>query len=865
MPSDIQITVRFQDQCVFAGEEVKCTITFKNVANASEPPTPGPPQRRKSRTLSIEKLAAQSPRFSDVLQSPRVGKANNYPPSAMKKALGGGSNEAGGGANQRPGHKHQRSVSIISMGSPTIGSSQDEGRNGKSGAPKLAHRRSSTIQVHTGHDRRPSQGGLPSGLQIPGAGGRRSPLSSSSASTPVYESRRSTPDFQFPPPAQRDAVVRGASRDASREPGSRLSSSGRPTHNRRDQSVGSRVTSERSSGEFYSLSNHSGETLMSEQPSVMSERPQIQIPSAMMRRHYRMDSVPPTPRRPQPQPVNLMMGYAHLSATFTVDGSLVDQSPFEEVKQKGFLGGQAGGGVVGVAQKKPRPTSGFLGGFNFNSIGESLNSLVGGDSMSSVREMNAVSNSRAIPLLSTPQSLLFVNLHLDSGEEKSYSFTCPLPRGLPSSYRGKAIKISYNLLIGVQSAGAANSTNPRVKQVSIPIRVFSGVDSDGEILGHDLMQPHVLLRDPARTASISGPLPDPDSPTNTSTPTTHTAQQAQYPTPDALRSYITTLLSRPTRRRHSSTPSLYDPGPPTLTAAEQAHPTLALINRAILSSSQRLLQPPSGQPGGGNRFNITHATHPLATLTLARPLLKLGETLYLTIHLAAPHTTPIRTVSVNCSLETTEKVSPELAVRSEGSVTRVSRRVWASWSAGGGGGPGGCLNGRRVSWGVSVPGREGVAPGLVTSGVVMGWGVRVEFGVLKRQGEGAGADEGVGGDGGGRGEFEARDEDDDGEDDWDDDPGEHENLTTQPTQRHQPSTATNPRKKKKPPPPTALTHPPIFEDVVTDERGIVSIAVEKLECESFEVVIPLTVYGDVLPLLAVGENGRREEVKVISV
>jgi hypothetical protein len=36
----------------------------------------------------------------------------------------------------------------------------------------------------------------------------------------------------------------------------------------------------------------------------------------------------------------LLMGYAQINASFTVDGSLVNQSAFDEVKRKGVVGGQ---------------------------------------------------------------------------------------------------------------------------------------------------------------------------------------------------------------------------------------------------------------------------------------------------------------------------------------------------------------------------------------------------------------------------------------------------------------------------------------------------------------------------------------------
>ena len=36
MPSDLQVFVKWKEQTVFAGEDVECTITFKNVAEIAE-------------------------------------------------------------------------------------------------------------------------------------------------------------------------------------------------------------------------------------------------------------------------------------------------------------------------------------------------------------------------------------------------------------------------------------------------------------------------------------------------------------------------------------------------------------------------------------------------------------------------------------------------------------------------------------------------------------------------------------------------------------------------------------------------------------------------------------------------------------
>jgi hypothetical protein len=227
--------------------------------------------------------------------------------------------------------------------------------------------------------------------------------------------------------------------------------------------------STRSSGEFYALSNNSTETLDSEYTNYGGNRPR---PSTTRhRRHY--SSLEPIGK--SRDALTLLMGYAQISASFTVDGSLINQATFEEVKRKGVVGGQgAGAGGHGTAEKGRR-NGGLLGALGWNAIEESLSGLLSNGDLNGLRDMRGVSSSRSIPILSTPQSLLFVDLRLGPGEETSYSFSFTLPRGLPASHKGKAIKIAYNLVIGTQRPSGPKEVQ-QVNRVSIPFRVFSGVN-----------------------------------------------------------------------------------------------------------------------------------------------------------------------------------------------------------------------------------------------------------------------------------------------------------------------------------------------------------------------------------------------------
>ena len=757
MASDLEVSVRFREQCIFAGEELACTITLKNVADIHLNTPNALEGGRSSRRNSISQLAAMSMRGGRGAQNPRVittfgrGEMKSHKATmSLNTPLSAASDGPSpmGPPLQRPPHQHQRSISIISGPKNVLSKSPIGSSNLDNTRPAMGHSRSSTVHTFLGTSNGSSGGTQQNGLQIPSRSRSRSPLTSStSPSGSAAYSRESTPDFKFPA-ADGAPQTTGANGSKARGPQTSLTTNKSQAREISDVSV---ADSNRSSTEFHSCSNHSQETLMSEQPSVMSAVPQF--PSARIRQHYHMGSI----ATKAPTTVKLLMGYAQVSATFTLDSSLVDPSPFEEVKRKGFLGGQAGGGVVGV--KKPRPATGFFGGFGLNNISESIGSLMSGSELSSVKEMKAVASSRAIPLLSTPQSLLFVDLQLAPGEEKSYSFAYELPRGLPSSHRGKAIRISYNLIIGVQGAPGARDVQT-VRHVKVPLRIFSGVNSEGEIFGHDLMQPHVVLRDSAKTAPVESETEFPQTTAKLS------ASTIDASTRDFLR-YADNLLDK-TKRRQSSSGTLATLSQDRNDADTQT--AIGAISRAILYSNQ-VADTSDTSP---NRFDIARGGLRVAIVTLDRPLHRLGETITATIDFSEGE---LPSLNLRATLETTEKVSSTLAVRSATSINRVTRKIYAAHSES-------TLFARRVVFCPSIP--VTATPTLLTSGVNLDWSLRFEFGTARLPSAL-------------EGDF-----------------------------------------------PEAPLIPELLEEIVNEERGVISAAVETIECESFEVVIPITVFGDVV-------------------
>ncbi|KAI1781013.1 Rgp1-domain-containing protein [Hypoxylon cercidicola] len=806
VPSNIRVFVTWDDQTVFAGEDIKCQITFKNIA-------PSPNQARSSsQHRQPPTPIAERSRQPSPLLSPRTKPNNGLTPpgasrghrSTLSLTVPPTSSRLRGPPQQwtptqpspqRPGHAHKRSLSIVSIGSAATIEEQSHtnAAPARPQRPNRGHGRSASLQISP---RGALISGGPHSAALPRRpfGSENSPVfnhsfppskhsygrasgASTAPNTPGFagshpkKSPGPMPDFKFPmipPPSPTEA----ASSSTNTQPGDYMTAGAGggvslplPVRSKdliptiTEQSApAARILSTtsiaggtpRSSGEFYSLSNNSSETLASEyvtQPLHPGRRP------AHLRRSSGLSGISQA-RLPE----SLMMGYAQVQGSFTLDGSLINLGPFEAVKRKAVLGGQ-GGGVIGVESSKR--SSGILSGFGWGSLGNSIGELLGGGELSSLKQMRGAVSTKSIPLLSTPQSILFVDLQLAPGESRSYEYSFKLPRGLPPTHRGKAMKISYSLVIGTQRPGGTKEQ--QVRSVEIPFRVLGSVNSHGEILGHDLLSPYILLRDLAKVQPLD----------KSSTAVSLKRGKHEHP-PDSTYNgflmYVHELLDRPRQGLGLLSPTATAPQSRRASAYEEAASAKEAIDLAILRSN---LSSESGQ--SSNRFEIARNGRRVGVVMLARPAYKLGESVSMAIDFTGAE---IPCYAVHAALETAERVEPTLALRSEASVHRVTRKVYGSASEA-------TLFARRVVFNPAIP--IGATPEFVTSGLSLEWKIRIEFVV---PGSSSAADD--------------VEDNDDG----------------------------NPH--------------PLLEEISRDDRGgLVLVAAENLECESFEVAVPLRVYGAV--------------------
>lgn len=635
----------------------------------------------------------------------------------------------------------------------------------------------------------------------------------------------------------------------------------------------------RSSGEFYSLSNNSSETLASEY--VTTQQPFRGVGRSAST-HSRRASNISSSLGGRVSSEALMMGYAQVQGSFTLDGSLVNLGPFEQVKRKAVVGGH-GGGVIGV--ETPKRDSGMLRGFGWGSITSSIGELLGGSELSTIKEMRTTASSKSIPLLSTPQSILFVDLQLAPGESRSYEYTFRLPKGLPPTHRGKAMKISYSLVIGTQRPGGAREQ--QVKSVDVPFRVLGSVNGYGEILGHDLMSPYIILRDQAKVTTVDSNAPRQHQKkiSQVFPPLPFASHSAAPPTStkNSFFSYVDELLAKPqdgpagallsptamTPSRRQSTYSMMEDPTASVTTAKEA------IDWAILRANISA----HGQQSATNRFEIARNGRHVGVVMLGRPAYRLGEQITLAVDFTGAE---VPCYAVHAALETSERVDAGLALRSEASVHRVTRKVVVAHSEA-------TLYSRRMVFCPTIPANG--TPEFVTSGVSLDWKVRLEFVVPGGSGHHVVPQKKVEWDAehhGNQGEEEEEEEDEDERDERarmvnqserhsetrgrklqkqqpppqqqlqqqqysgrrgseqqqpqeDEDNEERESTTGPSNAKAQNQNRSSPHPHQ----PQANIHP-LLEPLFRDERGgLILVAVENLACESFEVAVPLRVYGAV--------------------
>lgn len=271
------------------------------------------------------------------------------------------------------------------------------------------------------------------------------------------------------------------------------------------------------------------------------------------------------------------------------------------------------------------------------------------------------------------------------------------------------------------------------------------------------MSPHIILTDKATVSNVEK--------TRKSSRSADTA-----PAPDLLESsaedfssYVGKLTQGTGENSHMGLLSPTEDDSHPLSPKTEAPSTMReSVDLAIMRSNTVM-----SAKRAANRFEISRSGDRVAVIMLARPAYRLGESVSVAVDF---QDADLSCYSVRLILETSEIITPTLALRSKASVQRVTRRIHASQFE-----PTICAT--RVLFHPLIPSSS--TPDFVTSGVNLEWKLRFEF-VTSRISDLEESDEGTG---------------------------------------------------------------DLMEEIIRDDRGSVKAAVQGLPCETFDVTVPLRVYG----------------------
>ncbi|KAJ8652306.1 hypothetical protein O0I10_012079 [Lichtheimia ornata] len=387
------------------------------------------------------------------------------------------------------------------------------------------------------------------------------------------------------------------------------------------------------------------------------------------------------------KPEHLLWGFAQVVGNFIVDPTLINNNEFAPLKQRTMY----------------RPHGAGMGG------GGGL--LMGGRS-----DMHSKIDTRTTPVISTPPSILFVDLDLAPGETKKFSYKLKLPNDIPPSHRGKAIRFTYSLVVGTQRANTTPSGG-QGQVVQIPFRVLNHVSEDGSRPIYDLMNPVVMYKDEAIVEAFSEE--DFKKP-RLSMRRRESNKSASNKARDEFMAYVNELsehvngntsIHEITRRESDAyeEPTAEQDQDDDETAEKRMYGrACAQIVSRITNASRKAM------------FDICKNNQRVAQLHLTKTSYRLGEAVLGVLdfeHAVLP------TYEVSILLESNEIVQSDIAIRQPNQIARISRKCYAEHHSF-------CLNHRRLAFSLPIP--TIASPEFQTTGVKLQYYLKFEFIVAQR-------------------------------------------------------------------------------------------------------------------------------------
>ncbi|KTW28515.1 hypothetical protein T552_01774 [Pneumocystis carinii B80] len=314
-----------------------------------------------------------------------------------------------------------------------------------------------------------------------------------------------------------------------------------------------------------------------------------------------------------------------------------------------------------------------------------------------------------IPILSTPPSIIFIDLELAPGESRSYIYNFKLPSQLPPSYDGKSIKINYHLSIGTQSSG--KSIQP-LKVSNIPFEVLYKIDDLGNQIIYDLFSPIIYLTDEAEIFSYN--LSKNDDISNTEENSNNldsTYEDDEYSKKDFIYYLSEHILDESLKDlllSNSIEENTQEHFPDT---QKQINPLINMKNKI-----QDIIENNSSYNNFSNKkFNINKNGNIIGIISILKLSYSLGETITGVIDFSS---SKIPCYYVKFFLETTEIIEESITNCSKSNISQATRKTYDSYSET-------TLCASRIQFKLLIPTKAPFS--FKTSGVSLLWTIRLEI------------------------------------------------------------------------------------------------------------------------------------------
>ncbi|WAQ85877.1 hypothetical protein PtA15_6A506 [Puccinia triticina] len=370
------------------------------------------------------------------------------------------------------------------------------------------------------------------------------------------------------------------------------------------------------------------------------------------------------------------------------------------------------------------------------------------------------------PVFKNPISLLDVDVRLEPGQTRSYSFAIDLPVVLPPTHRGKLIKFNYELIVGTNLLSSADASSPtsefgngyragrgstpalsadpartrfstpsafnlrpqehKNQTFRVPIRVFNHVYLNETKPFYDLFQPIIVARDMAQTRRILVPTTTAGEGHSGKSPSKATKKTDQSAAVGdntlgglaGLESYALELLNGAAatgRGNDGINPPLPAPdGNPPAPARQEDEWGEELDEGCIAAVEIVSRSAPKVS------FDINKDGRLVAHLTLVKSTYRQGETIEGTIEMngSTPAREGGRVVRWGISLETLESLLPPSTAEGADGKRRTVRKVYAESEEM-------VIDCRRARFALVVP--RDPAPAFTTSLVSLVWTIKLRF------------------------------------------------------------------------------------------------------------------------------------------